>query len=154
MFRTFSIEEREEMKRKQLSRENIGFCTVREGRYDEIRCRHHERISRNGIHTHPALSNYVLFSFNFAIRGKPVVLVSHFFFFKKTYERSRSGRVGSGQVGGDGGRPVCHTGPYYNLQIPNTPSMVLFLELGLQVIILPMITLDFIQGAPGCEEEK
>ena len=77
-----------------------------------------------------------------------------FFFFKKTYERSRSGRVGSGQVGGDGGRPVCHTGPYYNLQIPNTPSMVLFLELGLQVIILPMITLDFIQGAPGCEEEK
>ena len=76
---------------------------------------------------------------------------SFFFFFQKNIG-SRSGRVGSGQVGGDGGRPVCHTGPYYNLQIPNTPSMVLFLELGLQVIILP--TLDFIQGAPGCEEEK
>ena len=145
------------MKRKQLSRENIGFCTVREGRYDEIRCRHHERISRNLKHTHPALSNYVLFSFNFAIRGKPVVLVSLFFFFFQKNIRAKqigSSRVGSGQVGGDGGRPVCHTGPYYNLQIPNTPSMVLFLELGLHVIILPMITLDFIQGAPGCEEEK
>lgn len=96
MFRTFSIEEREEMKRKQLSRENIGFCTVREGRYDEIRCRHHERISRNLIHTHPALSNYVLFSFNFAIRGKPVVLVSHFFFPKK--HTSEADRVESGRV--------------------------------------------------------
>ena len=78
------------------------------------------------------------------------------FFFQKNIRAKQIGssRVGSGQVGGDGGRPVCHTGPYYNLQIPNTPSMVLFLELGLQVIISPMITLDFIQGAPGCEEEK
>ena len=76
-------------------------------------------------------------------------------FFSKRHT-SEADRVESGRVGSaaDGGRPVCHTGPHYNLQIPNTPSMVLFLELGLQIFILPMITLDFIQGAPGCEEEK